>query len=122
VILRPDGRLALLGRHRPGPSEGYLAPSEERRTRHQLPPGMCVASLLENGTEESQKPVRGDRASDHRSQCTKDGQHVRPGAGRPKGISVPEAGSPIVEIALGWISMISMESLILAQDERWRRA
>jgi hypothetical protein len=34
------------------------------------PPGMCVASLLENGTEESQKPVRGGRASDHRSQCT----------------------------------------------------
>src|SRR5438094_36731 len=60
-VLRPGGRLALLGRHRPGPSEGYLAPSEERRTRHQLPPGMCVASLLENGTEESQKPVRGGR-------------------------------------------------------------
>ena len=40
-------------------------------------------------------------------------------AGRPRGRSVPDGGSPIVTPPG---VLISMESLILAQDERWRRA
>ena len=42
----------------------------------------------------------------------------------PKGLSGPEGGSPvfICNPACRFAGEISMESLILAQDERWRRA
>ena len=76
------------------------------------------ASLLENGTEESQKPVRAI-TSVIASQCTETDDNIRLGASRQRGQLPPSRlsdlnGPPGPEI--------SMESLILAQDERWRRA
>ena len=57
---------------------------------------------------------RGDAPSQQHNEC------------QPPGVSAPGGGSPIYAEACTHVvraeATISMESLILAQDERWRRA
>src|SRR3954453_19656109 len=135
---RPETSSTVLGRKSPAanwrccrascPARGGHAPTHHlMRVR---PPRV----LLENGTEESQKRVRASAApldpsglewSDRRylSQASKT-DNVRHGASwcQRSGTSDTNSLRSFRTALRDRAGTISMESLILAQDERWRRA
>ena len=100
-------------------------PSEQMDTDISVLERCVCTSLLENGIEDHQpKASAGERASlevSFTSQCTENMDNVFLVPVGAHGVSSPSA--PTLR-SKTWISgsKISMESLILAQDERWRRA
>ncbi len=83
----------------------------------------CVStSLLENGIEDHQpKASAGDRGNTVTSQCTENMDNVFLVPVGAHGVSSPAVPTLRSKARFSG-SKISMESLILAQDERWRRA
>ena len=125
---RPLKRHALL---RVGRTERVILGSSARPRRFDTSVALrrvsAAATLLENGTEESQKLVRArsvPSGADHViSSSIKHGQHyIYPSwCQLAEGLRSPDADS-LRFPGRSAAPRISMESLILAQDERWRRA